>query len=72
MESRGGKQSSIMFCTNGILLRVLITNGSASFNKEAPGKMGKDPISDLTHIIVVLIISIFNECSYICFEAFYT
>nr|XP_010323926.1 DExH-box ATP-dependent RNA helicase DExH6 isoform X2 [Solanum lycopersicum] len=52
MESRGGKQSSIMFCTNGILLRVLITNGSASFNKEAPGKMGKDPISDLTHIIV--------------------
>ncbi|XP_069143095.1 DExH-box ATP-dependent RNA helicase DExH6 isoform X2 [Solanum lycopersicum] len=52
MESRGGKQSSIMFCTNGILLRVLITNGSASFNKEAPGKMGKDPISDITHIIV--------------------
>ncbi|XP_015082740.1 DExH-box ATP-dependent RNA helicase DExH6 isoform X2 [Solanum pennellii] len=52
MESRGGKQSSIMFCTNGILLRVLITNGSASYNKEAPGKMGKDPISDITHIIV--------------------
>lgn len=52
LESRGGKQSSIMFCTNGILLRVLITNGSASFNKEAPGKMGKDPISDITHIIV--------------------
>ncbi|KAG5596422.1 hypothetical protein H5410_037654 [Solanum commersonii] len=52
LESRGGKQSSIMFCTNGILLRVLITNGSASFNKEAPGKMGKDTISDITHIIV--------------------
>lgn len=52
LESRGGRQSSIMFCTNGILLRVLVTNGSSSFNKEAPGKMGKDDISDITHIIV--------------------
>ncbi|MCD7468457.1 hypothetical protein HAX54_006656 [Datura stramonium] len=60
LESRGGRQSSIMFCTNGVLLRVLVTNGSASFNKEAPRKMGKDDISDITHIIVVLIILIFN------------
>ncbi|KAK4355822.1 hypothetical protein RND71_024793 [Anisodus tanguticus] len=52
LESRGGRQSSIMFCTNGVLLRVLVSNGSASFNKEAPRKMGKDDISDITHIIV--------------------
>ncbi|XP_060186851.1 DExH-box ATP-dependent RNA helicase DExH6 [Lycium barbarum] len=52
LESRGGRQSSIMFCTNGVLLRVLVTSGSARFNKEAPRKMGTDDISDITHIIV--------------------
>ncbi|CAN4084548.1 unnamed protein product [Withania somnifera] len=52
LESRGGRHSSIMFCTNGVLLRVLVTKGSASVTKEAPTKMGKDDISDITHIIV--------------------
>nr|XP_016442949.1 PREDICTED: DExH-box ATP-dependent RNA helicase DExH6-like isoform X1 [Nicotiana tabacum] len=52
LESRGGKHSSIVFCTNGVLLRVLVTKGSASFNKKAPRKMGTDDISDITHIIV--------------------
>ncbi|KAM3221572.1 DExH-box ATP-dependent RNA helicase DExH6 [Capsicum annuum] len=52
LESRGGRQSSIMFCTNGVLLRALVTNGSAIFNKLAPRKLGKDDISDITHIIV--------------------
>lgn len=73
-----------MFCTNGVLLRALVTNGSAIFNKLAPRKLGKDDISDITHIIVVLIVSsstnvlahapkhlFFNYCSDLCFYLFF-
>ncbi|ESQ36248.1 hypothetical protein EUTSA_v10006566mg [Eutrema salsugineum] len=40
LQSKGGRQSSIVFCTNGILLRVLV------------GKGGGSCIPDITHIIV--------------------
>ncbi|VVA90212.1 unnamed protein product [Arabis nemorensis] len=40
LKSKGGRQSSVVFCTNGILLRVLV------------GKGGGSCIPDITHIIV--------------------
>lgn len=52
LESKGGKHSSIVFCTNGVLLRVLVTNGSSRLGREASGKKAKDDFSDITHIIV--------------------
>ncbi|KAL5581513.1 hypothetical protein UlMin_013955 [Ulmus minor] len=49
LESRGGKHSSVVFCTNGILLRVLVSNGG---QKGALKRPGKQDLSDITHIIV--------------------
>ena len=49
LQSKGGRHSSVVFCTNGILLRVLVGKGSVS------------SVSDITHIIVVLYI--FLICS---------
>ncbi|KAK7385921.1 hypothetical protein VNO78_31892 [Psophocarpus tetragonolobus] len=48
LESRGGRQSSIVLCTTGVLLRVLVSKGSHS------SKIGhvKDDISGITHIIM--------------------
>ncbi|KAE9596328.1 hypothetical protein Lal_00048828 [Lupinus albus] len=48
LESRGGRQSSIVLCTTGVLLRVLVSKGSRGT------KMGsaKDDISGITHIIM--------------------
>uniref|UniRef100_A0A1J3IMI5 Putative ATP-dependent RNA helicase YTHDC2 n=1 Tax=Noccaea caerulescens TaxID=107243 RepID=A0A1J3IMI5_NOCCA len=40
LQSKGGRHSSVVFCTNGILLRVLVGKGSVSY------------VSDITHIIV--------------------
>ncbi|CAH2038738.1 unnamed protein product [Thlaspi arvense] len=40
LQSKGGKHSSVVFCTNGILLRVLV------------GKGGGSSVPDITHIIV--------------------
>ncbi|KAL1190622.1 DExH-box ATP-dependent RNA helicase DExH6 [Cardamine amara subsp. amara] len=40
LQSKGGRHSSVVFCTNGILLRVLVGKGSGSC------------VSDITHIIV--------------------
>ncbi|XP_022863988.1 DExH-box ATP-dependent RNA helicase DExH6-like isoform X1 [Olea europaea var. sylvestris] len=44
LESKGGKHSSLLFCTNGILLRVLVSKGAF--------KDTENYVSDLTHIIV--------------------
>ncbi|KAG0500743.1 hypothetical protein HPP92_000815 [Vanilla planifolia] len=49
LESKGGKQSSIMFCTNGILLRLLIGRGNR-INKKIPP--AKDTLLEISHIIV--------------------
>ena len=46
-----GRHSSDVFCTNGILLRVLVSNGG---QKGALKRPGKQDLSDITHIIVVL------------------
>ncbi|KAL0723819.1 hypothetical protein Bca4012_038418 [Brassica carinata] len=40
LKSKGGRQSSVVFCTNGVLLRVLV------------GKGGGSCVPDITHIIV--------------------
>ncbi|XP_010522055.1 PREDICTED: DExH-box ATP-dependent RNA helicase DExH6 [Tarenaya hassleriana] len=40
LQTRGGRHSSVVFCTNGILLRVLVGQGSGSC------------VSNITHIIV--------------------
>ncbi|XP_008451835.2 DExH-box ATP-dependent RNA helicase DExH6 isoform X3 [Cucumis melo] len=52
LESKGGRHSSIVLCTNGILLRVLISEGLGKLTMEASRKSWKNVASDLTHIIV--------------------
>lgn len=52
LESKGGRHSSIIFCTNGVLLRVLVTQGSDRLEREASRQREKDDISSITHIIV--------------------
>ncbi|KAK8716454.1 hypothetical protein V6N13_043762 [Hibiscus sabdariffa] len=42
LESKGGRHSSIVFCTNGVLLRVLVSSSRSK----------REDISDMTHIIV--------------------
>ncbi|GAB2223950.1 hypothetical protein Drorol1_Dr00004695 [Drosera rotundifolia] len=51
LESKGGKHSSIVFCTNGVLLRVLVSGGS-NFHGEGLKKALKREVADFTHIIV--------------------
>ncbi|XP_058107059.1 DExH-box ATP-dependent RNA helicase DExH6 isoform X2 [Magnolia sinica] len=51
LESKGGKNSSIVFCTNGILLRMLIGMGAGTSNKEVANESLKD-VFEITHIIV--------------------
>lgn len=43
LENKGGRHSSIVFCTNGVLLRVLVSNSRSK----------REDISDITHIIMV-------------------
>ncbi|KAI3728618.1 hypothetical protein L6452_17257 [Arctium lappa] len=52
LETKGGKHSSIVFCTTGVLLRVLVKAGSGRSRREATTKMFKDAFPDMTHIIV--------------------
>ncbi|KAJ0980405.1 hypothetical protein J5N97_008660 [Dioscorea zingiberensis] len=52
MEAKGGKNSSIIFCTNGILLRLLVSRGADISNVDAANKPLKDGLLEITHIIV--------------------
>ncbi|KAL3510037.1 hypothetical protein ACH5RR_029438 [Cinchona calisaya] len=52
MECKGGKHSSIVFCTNGVLLRVLVSKGRERMGKNHSKKVARDEVSDITHIIV--------------------
>ncbi|KAK3183357.1 hypothetical protein Dsin_030643 [Dipteronia sinensis] len=52
LESRGGMHSSIVFCTNGVLLRLLVSKGAGTSKLEASNNPAKDDVSALTHIIV--------------------
>ncbi|RDX62838.1 DExH-box ATP-dependent RNA helicase DExH6, partial [Mucuna pruriens] len=47
-ESKGGRQSSIVLCTTGVLLKLLVSTGS-HFRKT---QSEKDDISSISHIIV--------------------
>lgn len=54
MESEGGRNSSIVFCTTGVLLRVLVSMGSNSLEKESSRTQNTIAGPDgITHIIVV-------------------
>lgn len=61
LESKGGKNSSIMFCTNGVLLRLLISRGANSSKAETGNKSLEDSIMGITHIIVVSFTSVSHE-----------
>lgn len=50
LESKGGRHSSIVFCTNGVLLRLLVFNGG-NRSKEVSNR-AKDDVYSITHIIV--------------------
>ncbi|XP_020528409.1 DExH-box ATP-dependent RNA helicase DExH6 isoform X1 [Amborella trichopoda] len=53
LESSGGKHSSIMFCTNGVLLRLLVGRGALEASKTGGEcKAKKAGGLELTHIIV--------------------
>ncbi|XP_071696376.1 DExH-box ATP-dependent RNA helicase DExH6-like [Rutidosis leptorrhynchoides] len=52
LESKGGRHSSIVFCTNGVLLRVLVKAGNGRSKREASTKTAKYSFPDITHIIV--------------------
>lgn len=56
LESKGGKQSSIMFCTNGVLLRLLISRGTNVTNEETATKPLKEGFLGITHVILVRIV----------------
>ncbi|KAL2464936.1 helicase in vascular tissue and tapetum [Abeliophyllum distichum] len=51
LETKGGRHSSLLFCTNGILLRVLVSKGNGGLRTGASEKM-ENYVSDITHIIV--------------------
>ncbi|KAK7276725.1 hypothetical protein RIF29_17870 [Crotalaria pallida] len=48
LESKGGRQSSIVLCTTGVLLRVLVSKGS----RLTKNGSAQDDISGITHIIM--------------------
>ncbi|XP_027343408.1 DExH-box ATP-dependent RNA helicase DExH6-like [Abrus precatorius] len=48
LESRGGRQSSIVLCTTGVLLKFLVSKGSHIFKRQS----AKDDISSISHIIM--------------------
>ncbi|GAB4848177.1 DExH-box ATP-dependent RNA helicase DExH6 [Ancistrocladus abbreviatus] len=52
LESKGGRHSSILFCTNGVLLRVLVYMGAGKSQAGASSKVAAGEISDITHIVV--------------------
>ncbi|KAM0833304.1 hypothetical protein ACQ4PT_064344 [Festuca glaucescens] len=52
LESKGGKNSSIMFCTNGVLLRLLIGRVTNVQTAQNVTHSFDDPIMEITHIIV--------------------
>ncbi|KAH7841076.1 hypothetical protein Vadar_025239 [Vaccinium darrowii] len=52
LEAKGGKNSSVVFCTNGVLLRVLVSRGTGRLKAASPKVPAKDDVSDITHIIV--------------------
>jgi ATP-dependent RNA helicase DHX36 len=54
LESKGGKNSSIMFCTNGVLLRLLIGRVTNISKEQNQKRSFDDAVTGITHIIVVM------------------
>ncbi|XP_041991533.1 LOW QUALITY PROTEIN: DExH-box ATP-dependent RNA helicase DExH6-like [Salvia splendens] len=52
LETKGGRQSSLVFCTNGVLLRVLVNKDNSSTKRKKASKKGQSSVADITHIIV--------------------
>ncbi|BAD53353.1 putative DEIH-box RNA/DNA helicase [Oryza sativa Japonica Group] len=52
LESKGGKNSSIMFCTNGVLLRLLIGRVTNISKEQNQKRSFDDAVTGITHIIV--------------------
>ncbi|KAL8478072.1 hypothetical protein ACS0TY_030098 [Phlomoides rotata] len=52
LESKGGKHSSLVFCTNGVLLRILVSKGSSKKKKKKSTEKVPSAVSEITHIIV--------------------
>ncbi|KAK9749788.1 hypothetical protein RND81_02G150200 [Saponaria officinalis] len=51
LDTAGGRHSSVLFCTNGVLLRVLVSGGVTGSQPESSNASRK-VMSELTHIIV--------------------
>uniref|UniRef100_A0A804QZL3 RNA helicase n=1 Tax=Zea mays TaxID=4577 RepID=A0A804QZL3_MAIZE len=52
LESKGGKNSSVLFCTNGVLLRLLIGRGTNASKARNQKRSLDDAVLGITHIIV--------------------
>lgn len=52
LEYKGGRHSSLVFCTNGILLRILVGKGTSRTESKKASEKAQTALSDLTHIIV--------------------
>ncbi|KAL8160936.1 hypothetical protein V2J09_012425 [Rumex salicifolius] len=52
LESRGGRQSSLMLCTNGILLRLLVTDGLVGSDRGSSSRAEFSTLSQITYIVV--------------------
>lgn len=52
LESKGGRHSSIVFCTSGVFLRVLVSKGGPGTGRKRSKRPARNEASDITHIIV--------------------
>ncbi|KAL8128807.1 hypothetical protein V2J09_017962 [Rumex salicifolius] len=52
LESKGGRHSSIMFCTNGVLLRMLVCGGLVGSEPGSSSGVANSYLSEITHIVV--------------------
>ncbi|KAL7128647.1 hypothetical protein ABFS83_13G008200 [Erythranthe nasuta] len=52
LETKGGRNSSLVFCTNGVLLRLLVEKGSTKKKTKSSKKKKPNALSEITHIVV--------------------
>ena len=58
LESRGGKHSSLMFCTNGVLLRKLVGQNIRDDSEGTTDTPEQFTGLDATHVIVVSLMAL--------------
>lgn len=63
LESKGGRHSSLMFCTNGVLLRKLVGSGRHTMKETGAALNESDEFSglDATHVIVVILLCLYFQ-----------